>query len=735
VNSVPTKELENILSSRTWRWSKPIRAFYYYQRNAINSAIRKLKKNKSLENKKGHYEIIEIVARKNVIHSILCSRKSKSEKTKIFLDEIKSIKKYTSSLNPEISIIIPCFNQIEYTAACILSILKSENKHSFEIILADDCSNQDDYSQFEEVSPIVRVIRSRNNQGFIKTCNSAAKHAIGNYLVFLNNDCITLSGWLDKLVKNIMSDESVGIVGSKLLNSDGSLQEAGGIIWRDGSGWNYGRGKNPLDPEYNYVKQVDYCTGASFCIKKTVWELMGGFDEFFIPAYYEETDLSFRLRNKGFQTIYQPASVAIHLEGISNGTEINSGLKKYQVANSIKFSKRWKAVLEESHFCSGTHERYARDRSKNKKHMLFVDHYIPEYDKDAGSRQMHSYLKLFQKYGFQITFWPHNQLPNLEYGNELMEMGIEVITSISGFKDFNKWIVENGKYLDIAFLSRPHISINFIKQIRANSTCKVVYYGHDMHSVRMRQQNKVTLGSYSQETIDSIEKMEEECWQKSDLILYPSGEEVSFLRDKYPFRKIDILPIECRNETEIASSWTPNSYHEREGILFVGGFSHLPNEDAVIWFIDEIFPKVEQCLPQIRLTVAGNAPTDNIKKRVNKNISVTGRVTDSELYKLYNKARLVVVPLRIGAGVKGKVVESLRMGVPVISTPIGVQGLLGSETAIQVASHPDDIAKLLIKTYSSCEEWNKQRTEGIKFYKKNFLESRVAEKILPLLSN
>lgn len=723
MNHSPTQELQRIKSSRSWRYTAPIRLIYDSFWRFFNL----------ISQPKSHIQPKHLPNNKNI--STLISSQTREWKTNVFVCKIKELSNVKFENTPKASIIIPCYNQIEYTASAVLSILESKSKLSYEIILADDFSLIDDYKIFRDISPLIKVIRPNKNQGFLKNCNFAADHAQGEYLVFLNNDCLPVPGWLDSLVQTAESDSSIGIVGSKLLNTDGSLQEAGGIIWRDASGWNYGRGKNPLAPEYNYTKEVDYCTGASFCIRKSIWSEMGGFDEHFAPAYYEETDLSFRLRAKGYKTVYQPNSLAIHLEGISNGTDLGAGMKRHQVVNREKFLQRWHEVLERDHFVNGSHERFARDRSKYKRHMLFIDHYLPEYDRDAGSKQMLAYLRLFQKSDYQITFWSDNQIYNPIYASSLENIGIEVINSRAGWIDFSHWMQKNGKYLDVAFLSRPHIAKNYFDEIRKHSKCKVVYYGHDLHLERMNLQNSMVPGTFCDKTLNSVKKMEDECWEKSDVILYPSVDEVNFLRGKYPHRKVEILPIECRAVDETKAKVTPSGFGTRNGLLFVGGFAHPPNQDAIIWFLNEVFPLLEGKHTDLKITIAGNAPTEEIMGRADDKVTVTGRVSEEELRSLYNKAKVVVAPLRIGAGVKGKVVEALRMGVPIVTTSIGVQGLPGFEDAISTADDPADFSRAVTDLLQDEAVWQRRREEGMKFFVENFAESVVAPRVMELLDS
>ena len=336
--------------------------------------------------------------------------------------------KFEQVENPTVSIIIPVYNQIHYTYACLLSILEHTKDVSYEVIIADDVST-DATEHLSEYAEGLVICRNSTNQGFLRNCNNAARHARGKYVMFLNNDTQVTENWLSSLVQLIESDPSIGMTGSKLVYPDGRLQEAGGIIWSDGSGWNYGRLDNPDKPEYNYVKDVDYISGAAILLSNELWNQIGGFDTRFAPAYCEDSDLAFEVRKAGYRVVYQPKSKVIHFEGISNGTDVQgTGLKRYQVANSRKLKEKWADEFAKQCENDGNPDPFrARERSMGKPIILVVDHYVPTYDKDAGSKTTYQYLKMFLKKGYVVKFLGDNFMNEEPYTSELEQMGIEVL--------------------------------------------------------------------------------------------------------------------------------------------------------------------------------------------------------------------------------------------------------------------------------------------------------------------
>lgn len=248
-------------------------------------------------------------------------------------------------LAPDVSIVVPVFNQIAYTRRCLRAVSDmGANGLTYEVIVVDDGSVDDTEAWLASV-PNLRVVRNEENIGFIASCNRGAAAARGKYLVLLNNDTAVQPRWLDELVGVFDRHPQAGLVGAKLLYPDGRLQEAGCTVYSDGRAGNYGRFDDPRLWKYNFLRRVDYCSGAAIAIPLDLFRELGGFDALYSPAYYEDADLAMRVREAGFEVIFQPASVVVHFEGVTSGTSETSGVKLHQRVNRTRFAERWHRQL------------------------------------------------------------------------------------------------------------------------------------------------------------------------------------------------------------------------------------------------------------------------------------------------------------------------------------------------------------------------------------------------------
>ncbi|NCX95458.1 MAG: glycosyltransferase family 2 protein [Chitinophagia bacterium] len=307
---------------------------------------------------------------------------------------------------PLVSIVIPVYNNLEATYNCIRSIYENTATPNYEVIIADDASPTN-MAVLQDMCKNCIYIKNSVNLGYLRNCNNAAKSARGTYLVLLNNDTQVQAGWLEELLYVFNNFPDAGLVGGMLIYPEVLLQEAGGIIWKDGSGCNYGNRDNVNGGAYNYIKEADYVSGASYMITKALWEVIGGYDERYAPAYHEDSDLCFEVRRRGKKVYYTPFSKVMHEEGLSHGKSLKQGLKKYQVINKKKFIEKWGDELKEKS-AKDKNVFIERERGHGKKYVLIIDHNVPTVDKDAGSRTINNIVNTLLGMGYQVKFMVPN---------------------------------------------------------------------------------------------------------------------------------------------------------------------------------------------------------------------------------------------------------------------------------------------------------------------------------------
>ena len=700
--------------------SKASRYFFYILRFA-----------KSKNKKKVINEIINEIKKRGVIRGIqnLLHRKAYGDISDFDLEfEPKtglSIKNYDKtkeirlpdSPNPEVSIIIPMYNQVDYTCNCIYAINECTELIDYEVIVADDNSPENTDILKRNFENLI-IIRNEVNLGFLKNCNHAATKARGKYLVFLNNDTQVQKGWLEELLFVFRHHKNVGLVGSKLIYPDGKLQEAGGIIWQDGSGWNYGNMNNRMRPEYNYVKETDYISGASIMIFNELWGSIGGFDEMYSPAYCEDSDLCFEVRKRGYKVMYQPFSVVVHFEGITHGTDVNAGVKKYQVINQGKFIDKWHAELSRKSK-NGEHVFWERDRTGGKKHVLVIDHYLPQIDKDAGSRTLSNFIDSMLELDYSVKFLGENQNYSKAYNKSFQEKGVEVLYGSEfnfDIQNWKKYLKVNLDNFDAILLSRSSVCKPILSYLIHNHyKGNIIYYGHDLGYRRLESEG-IEKGDKSLIRLAGRIKADEDfMYEHANNSLVISMEEKNFL-EKYIAKPLHYIPPYFFNATS-----ANGNYEERNGILFVGGFNHPPNVDAIKWFLKEVYEALDK--QGISLTIVGSNMPPFLFKYKDKfaSLRILPNVSVTELEELYAKTRIAVVPLLSGAGVKGKVVEAMAKGVPVVGTDFAFEGMPKENDFIyKGVNSKSDMVSEIVAVYTNKQYWEKLSRFGTSYISGHF---------------
>jgi len=318
----------------------------------------------------------------------------------------------------DISVIIPVYNQWAYTQACLNSISATcqSGDIRYEIILADDGSTDETISAVKHF-PGLQVVSTPQNLGFLRNCNHAAKYAKGKYILFLNNDTVVLPSWMSTLYQLMESDDSAAIIGSKLLYPDETIQEAGAVLWNDGSACNCGRYLSRNSSSYAWVREVDYVSGASFLVRKSFWESVGGFDERYENAYCEDSDLAMTARANGMRVLYQPKSEVIHFEHKSYTGERSDYLLPVQRTNIQRLRDKWRDKFASAHLSPGTPEYRGianAERSASQKtlarrclgslNILYFSPFPSHPSNHGNQATIQQFGRRFQSMGYKVHF-------------------------------------------------------------------------------------------------------------------------------------------------------------------------------------------------------------------------------------------------------------------------------------------------------------------------------------------
>jgi GT2 family glycosyltransferase/glycosyltransferase involved in cell wall biosynthesis len=572
----------------------------------------------------------------------------------------------------------------------------------FELIVVDDRADEATRRVIGALENAT-VIENSENLGFTRSNNRAAAAARGKYLVLLNDDTEVREGWLEALVECADSDSRIAWVGAKLIYPDGRLQEAGSIVWRDATGWNFGRGDAAERPQYNYRREVDYASAAAALVRTEAWREIGGFDERFAPAYYEDADACFALRDRGWRVVYEPRAVVVHHEGYSHGTgHTDARGKRNQELNRGRFMDKWRSVLEAEHEPAwpATEPRDVADRNRGE-HVLVIDHHVPMPDRDSGSLRMFELLRALRERGCRVSFLPDNLLAEQPYTGWMQSFGVEVLHAPVYVPEE----LDRLRHAPLAIVSRPQIAARYLDMIRERMPDTLVAYDTvDLHYLRERR--RAELGEGHASKAEALREIELALIRACDATIVITGDEREHVRAEVPHADVRLVP----NANDVAAEVPPAA--GREGLLFVGSFQHTPNLDAAGVLVREVMPLVWRELPECRLTIVGPHAPPEVEALASARVTVAGWVAD--MTPLLDGSRAMVAPLRYGAGMKGKVTQSLAAGLPVVTTGIGAEGLdVDPGEQMLVAETPEEIAAEVVRVCRDDELWQRLSDGGL----------------------
>ena len=610
------------------------------------------------------------------------------------------------------SIVLLAYNKIEYTFQCLRSVFREVDLAETEIIVVDNGSRDETARMLSYLEGFIRVITVEQNAGFVDACNMGARAARGRYLVLLNNDIVLLPGWLGPLLATVEADPEVGAVGSMYIYPNGILQEAGSIIWRDGGAMHYGWGRAPEDKRFNFAREVDYCSGASFLIRKELFDQLGGLDRRFAPAYYEDVDLCFGVRALGYKVVYQPLSRVIHHEGVTFGTNVNTGFKRFQVINREKFYEKWRDRLEREHYeAAPANVVRASDRRRGPA-LLVCDDRVPTPDRDAGSARMSFILKALARWSRPVFVstskqeWP-------EYERALWQAGVETASAA----ELRRLLKE--RKFSAALVSRPAVAEALIPLLRRHDPqIKIAFDMVDAHFIRLGREAELTGDAMTAREAAHYHKIETRLARASDLIFCNSTADKEVMARAAPGVRIEVIPTIHELQER------GRAFDDREHLLFIGNLAHRPNSDGVLYFLREVYPLIKQALPCVELDIIGDNPAE-ILAHADEAVRVRGYVPDVEPF--WQTRRVFVAPLRYGAGVKGKIGEALAHGLPVVTTPVGAEGMgLVHAQSAMIAATPAAFAAAVVELYTRPDLWQRLADRGHEHIARHFTPGSIA---------
>ncbi|HEX7341829.1 MAG TPA: glycosyltransferase [Rhodanobacteraceae bacterium] len=603
---------------------------------------------------------------------------------------------------PRVSVIIPTYGKLAWTLTCLHSIARAGTDVPFEVIVVDDAAPDAGVDTLRKVTGL-RLLQNPRNLGFSGSCNVGAAAARGEVLLFLNNDTQVMPGWLDTLHDCLLHEPDCGIAGSRLAYPDGRLQEAGGIVFADGSCWNVGRFEDRNDPRYRCRREVDYVSGASLMIRRRLFDSVGGFDTRYAPAYYEDTDLAFSVRAAGQRVIYEPRSLVVHMEGTTSGTDVFAGVKQHQQINQQRFADTWRKALVQQPAAGTPVEAILRG---SRPHLLVIDTATPEPSRDSGSLRLVALCKLLGDLGWRVSFLPDDGHADEAQVDTLGTLGVQVLRR-PWVRDAASWLGRHGNDLDVVMLCRSSIADQYLPLARRHAPrARVIFDTVDLHFLREQRAADLSGNAALARQAEASRQREMALVAACDVTFVVSPVERDLLTVEAPDARIELV------SNVHAVHGRKAGFDGRHDLVFIGGYNHPPNADALRWMVQDILPRIRQQLPDMALHVLGDVPAEARRSLEGPGVTLHGRVAD--LAPWMNRCLISVAPLRYGAGVKGKVNMAMSHGLPVVATPIAAEGMhLVDGTDVLVAADADDFAASVLRLHHDPALWLRLSDGGL----------------------
>jgi GT2 family glycosyltransferase/glycosyltransferase involved in cell wall biosynthesis len=615
--------------------------------------------------------------------------------------------RFPSVDRPRASILILAWRQRDYLLACLRTLRERlvASVPCEVVVLFNAASDEVEDAVRSTVDGVV-FLKSAVNLGFAGGCNLAATAARGKYLVLLNDDTLVEPGWLDWLLECADANPAAGAVCSCVLFPDGRLQEAGSVIWNDGSTMPVGRGAPADSVAWHFVRQVDYGSACSLLVRRSTWEAVGGMDADYHPAYYEDVDLCLGIRALGQRILFEPRSRVRHQESVSSESTYKSFLFR---RNQRKLVEKWSRELAFQE-PPGPRSNEALVRAVwlargCPRRILMIDDRVPDSALGSGFGRMLEGAIELSSHGYAVSVFPTGEMswPS----DRLISAGIGIVE-----EDLAQHLARPYVSYDAVIVSRPHNFCRLNAIVREHQPqAPLVYDCEALFGRRLARQAQLSTTESDRLTLEAhaeaMRDLEERIAREADMLVTVSREEADTLTRVQGHCPIDVI-LPAEPDVRVTS----RSVAERRDIGYVAGWlagPTSPNADGLRWFVKEILPRIKVSCPWVRLRVTGGRVPADVRSLADPNVVFEGEVSDLDAF--YDGLRVAVAPLRFGAGVKVKTVQAIQHGVPIVATAIGAEGIDAAELpAIDVADDPETFANLVVCLLTDPVVWHRRQS-------------------------
>ncbi len=604
---------------------------------------------------------------------------------------------------PRISVVLVLYNQFELTMRTLAS-LRRNFAGAVELILVDNQSH-DETRRLDAYVRGARIIRAQSNLGYLLAANLALPFVTAESLLYLNNDIVLGHGAIAMALRRLAREADIGAVGGKIIRTNGVLQEAGSIIWHDGTATGYLRDASPLAPAANFVRDVDFCSAVFLLCRTDLVRALGGFDAAFAPAYYEDADLCVRMIKAGYRVVYDPAVSLTHLEFGSAGTaEVSMALMRR--GRRIFRQKHADFLHGQERAGAGSLER-ARSRGTQRR-VLFIEDTVPLRRLGSGFTRSNDIVHAIRAAGFAVHVYPMNGAPfdSMSLHGEFPD-DVEVLHE-SCCDELPAFLAERAGLYELIWVARTHNIARLLPLLPASGRVRMVLDTEAVSAPR-----DAARAALAGEAFDLKASLAAECAvaRAADTVLAVNAAEAALLR-KHKVKNVALLG------TARDAAPTPAEFSARTDLLFVGAIHQQdsPNHDSLCYYVDAILPALARIMPSPPLLhVVGHTArgVDLAAFAACPHIRLHGELDD--LTALYNAARVFIAPTRFAAGTPYKIYEAAAYGLPcVVTSVLGAQlGWGESELLTAQATMPEEFAAHIARLYADEALWTKLRNNGL----------------------